>query len=107
MPTGEVVFTVKRPGELVAKHTLTVTAGVVDNVSFDIDVTQGDQLYFDYIVRDPELADRMGAAGRESVRERFLITRYLRDYLRVLRVLAGIDSAPSKETPPAQQEVQP
>ena len=63
--------------------------------------------YVSTLLRDPELADRMGAAGRESVRERFLITRYLRDYLRVLRVLAGIDAAPSKETPPAKQEVQP
>jgi len=53
---GEVMFTVKRPGELVAKHTVTITAGIVNNVSFDTRVKPGDQLYFDYSVRDPALA---------------------------------------------------
>ncbi len=44
----------------------------------------------------------MGAAGREYVRERFLITRYLRDWLRILRALAGIDSPPASGPSPAQ-----
>ena len=44
------------------------------------------------LMRDPALADRMGEAGREFVREHFLITRYLRDYLRIFRTLSGIDS---------------
>ncbi len=43
------------------------------------------------LMRDPALAARMGEAGREFVREHFLITRYLRDYLRIFRTLAGID----------------
>ena len=47
------------------------------------------------LLRDDELAKRMGDIGREHVRERFLITRYLRDWLRILRVLAGIDSPPA------------
>ena len=33
----------------------------------------------------------MGETGREFVREHFLITRYLRDYLRIFRTLSGID----------------
>jgi trehalose synthase len=33
------------------------------------------------LLRDPALRDRMGAAGREHVRESFLITRDLRDHL--------------------------
>lgn len=45
-----------------------------------------------YLLSDTELADRMGAAGREFVRERFLITRYLRDYLRIFQNLRGDDS---------------
>jgi trehalose synthase len=44
------------------------------------------------LLADRDLADRMGSAGREFVREHFLITRYLRDYLQIFRILAGIDS---------------
>jgi len=47
------------------------------------------------LMREPALANRMGATGREFVREHFLITRYLRDYLRIFRTLAGVD--PSAE----------
>jgi trehalose synthase len=36
------------------------------------------------LLDDKELARRLGERGREHVRERFLITRYLKDYLRVL-----------------------
>jgi trehalose synthase len=43
------------------------------------------------LMRDPALANRMGETGREFVREHFLITRYLRDYLRIFRTLTGID----------------
>ena len=56
------------------------------------------------LLHDRKLADRMGAAGREFVRERFLITRYLRDYLRIFWTLAGIE-APPVETASGQQEV--
>ena len=56
------------------------------------------------LLHDGELADRMGAAGREFVRERFLITRYLRDYLRIFWTLAGIE-APPIEAPSDRQEV--
>jgi trehalose synthase len=51
------------------------------------------------LLRDRELADRMGAAGREFVRERFLITRYLRDYLQIFSTLAGIEAAPVARRP--------
>jgi trehalose synthase len=43
------------------------------------------------LMRDPALANRMGETGREFVREHFLITRYLRDYLRIFRTLSSID----------------
>ncbi len=36
-----------------------------------------------HLLRHPEEARRMGAAGREHVRRHFLITRYLADYLRL------------------------
>ncbi len=54
------------------------------------------------LMRDPALADRMGATGREFVREHFLITRYLRDYLRIFRQLAGLD--PSAELASGEKE---
>jgi trehalose synthase len=39
------------------------------------------------LLRDPALRARMGAAGRERVRDRFLITRNLRDYLQLFASL--------------------
>ena len=56
------------------------------------------------LLSDRELADRMGAIGREYVRQHFLITRYLRDYLRIFQSLAGI-AAPNESA--AQPEVRP
>ena len=41
-----------------------------------------------YLLQDPQVADRMGRVGREHVRENFLITRYLRDYLALFGSLA-------------------
>jgi len=42
-----------------------------------------------YLLRNPEAARRMGNLGREHVREHFLITRYLRDYLAIFNALSG------------------
>ena len=58
------------------------------------------------LLRDPALADSMGAAGREFVRERFLITRYLRDYLTIFRRLAGPDKTFAAHAPVREQKVQ-
>jgi trehalose synthase len=41
------------------------------------------------LVRDPGLAIEMGKAGRERVRERFLVTRALEDELRLLGTVLG------------------
>jgi trehalose synthase len=41
------------------------------------------------LLRDPALAKRMGQAGREHVREQFLVTRYLKDYLMLFNHLLG------------------
>src|SRR5438067_3297875 len=45
------------------------------------------------LLRDPELRRRMAASGRERVRERFLISRDLRDQLELVASLAGIRAA--------------
>jgi len=46
-----------------------------------------------HLLKDPSLADEMGRPGREHIRQNFLITRYLRDYLAIFRTLAGIEPA--------------
>ena len=48
------------------------------------------------LLADAALADAMGATGREYVRERFLITRYLRDYLAMFSSLAAEEPAPAR-----------
>ena len=49
------------------------------------------------LLADPALAARMGAAGREFVREHFLITRLLADYVKIFRLLSGIETPPVAE----------
>ena len=39
------------------------------------------------ILRDPDLGKRLGRAGKEHVRERFLTPRLLRDWLRIFKDL--------------------
>jgi trehalose synthase len=42
------------------------------------------------LLDNPEERDRLGALGKEHVRENFLITRLLRDHLRLMNRLAGL-----------------
>jgi trehalose synthase len=42
------------------------------------------------LLDNPVRCEEMGAAGRELVREHFLLTRYLHDYVRMFRTLAGL-----------------
>lgn len=42
-----------------------------------------------YLLQHPDLASRMGVAGREHVRQNFLITRLLADELAIFNTLAG------------------
>src|SRR5205085_5374254 len=46
------------------------------------------------LLQNREEADQMGANGIEFVRDNFLMTRYLRDYLRIFCQLSGHDVAP-------------
>ncbi len=45
-------------------------------------------MWTERILKDPELARREGVAAQDLVRERFLITRHVRDYLLLFRRLA-------------------
>jgi len=42
-----------------------------------------------YLLQHPQVAERMGQAGKEHIRQNFLATRYLRDYLKILNRLNG------------------
>jgi len=60
---GTVTFTVKKRGVRLAKRTITITNGVVSAPAFDLAVTAGDELFFDFSVYDPELAGQLGGAA--------------------------------------------
>ncbi|MDQ5824469.1 MAG: sugar-binding protein, partial [Chloroflexota bacterium] len=66
--TGAVAVTVKRKGELLAKHIMNVSNGEVRSSSFTVEVSKGDPLYFDFSVQDPRFAAELTAW---SVRARF------------------------------------
>jgi trehalose synthase len=51
-----------------------------------------------FLLENPEEARTMGLAGREFVRDKFLITRYLRDYLRIFGELSGIGPSRKEST---------
>ncbi len=55
-----------------------------------------------YLLKHPDVARRMGAIGREHVREHFLITRYLRDYLAIFN---GLDNRLPEEALPLRATV--
>jgi trehalose synthase len=48
-----------------------------------------------YLLRHSDVADSMGAAGREHVRANFLITRYLCDHLKMFTALTSGEASPA------------
>jgi len=48
---------------------------------------EGAALKIIYLLKNPQIAKRLGENGREHVRHNFLITRHIRDYLMVLIAL--------------------
>lgn len=60
--TGTVTVTVKRrgsPGELLGKHTVTITNGSVENGRFEVDAEEGDALYFDLSTDIDEISAKL------------------------------------------------
>ena len=43
----------------------------------------------EYLLQNSSRAREMGQAGREAVRDKFLITRHLKDYLRLIGELCS------------------
>jgi trehalose synthase len=52
-----------------------------------------------YLLQHHEEAERMGALGVEYVRDNFLTTRYLRDYLSIFCQLSGLEPAVRRQQP--------
>ena len=57
------------------------------NTGFLVHSTEGCAFRIRYLLHRPKLAQRLGLLGREFVRQHFLITRKLRDYLTLLILL--------------------
>jgi trehalose synthase len=65
-----------------------IPAQVIHEVTgFAVTSVEGAAFRIRQLLEDPELATRLGGAGREYVRRSFLITRHLGDYLAVLASL--------------------
>jgi trehalose synthase len=62
-----------------------ITVQIVYGVTgYTVSSVEGCAFRIRYLLSNPQLMRRMGEAGREHVRENFLITRHLRDYLSLL-----------------------
>jgi trehalose synthase len=66
-----------------------ITVQIVYGVTgYTVNSVEGCAFRIRYLLSNPQLMRRMGWAGREHVRENFLITRHLRDYLSLLAHLS-------------------
>lgn len=66
-----------------------ITVQIVYGVTgYTVNSVEGCAFRIRYLLSNPQLMRRMGEAGREHVRENFLITRHLRDYLSLLAHLS-------------------
>ena len=67
-----------------------IPAQIVSKVTgYSVETVEGAAFRIRHLLSNPELIGRMGAAGREYVRRKFLITRHLGDYLALLAHLTG------------------
>ncbi len=57
--SGPIVFTVKKRGALLAKQAITMTSGVANAAPIAVDVTQDDEIFFDFSITDPALAAKI------------------------------------------------
>ena len=57
---------------------------VYDVTGYTVHSVEGAAFRIRHLLNNPEIAARMGAAGRELVRRQFLVTRALTDYLALL-----------------------
>lgn len=60
---------------------------IYDVTGYTVNSVEGAAFRIRYLLNNPDLIARMGEAGREYVRQEFLITRHLADYLSMLIIL--------------------
>jgi len=66
-----------------------ITVQIVNGVTgYTVNSVEGCAFRIRYLLSNPQIMRRMGEAGREHVRENFLITRHLHDYLSLLALLS-------------------
>jgi trehalose synthase len=65
---------------------------VYDVTGYTVHSVEGAAFRVRHLLNNPEIAARMGAAGRELVRRQFLVTRHLTDYLALLLHLTRADA---------------
>jgi trehalose synthase len=66
-----------------------------DVTGFLVHSVEGAAFRLRYLLSHPRAAERMGMQGRERVRQHFLITRHVRDYLLLmLMVVQGCPNRP-------------
>ncbi len=67
-----------------------IPAQIIHDVTgYVVHSPEGAAFWLRHLLNNPELAGRLGGAGREHVRRNFLITRHLADYLTLLILLTG------------------
>ena len=65
---GQVTFTVKRSGGLLAKRAIEITDGAASTPAFSLDVHAGDELFFDFWVADPALKAKISGGSVQVTR---------------------------------------
>ena len=66
-----------------------ITTQIIDGVTgYTVNSVEGAAYWIRYLLNNPDLIRKMGESGREHVRQNFLITRHLQDYLSLLVHLA-------------------
>jgi len=67
-----------------------IPAQIIHDVTgYVVHSPEGAAFWLRHLLNNPELASRLGGAGREHVRRNFLITRHLTDYLTLLILLTA------------------
>jgi len=62
-----------------------ITAQIIEGVTgYTVNSVEGAAYWIRYLLASPQLIRKIGEAAREHVRQNFLITRHLRDYLSLL-----------------------
>jgi len=76
---------------IVASNVDGISIQVIEGVNgFLVDTVEEFAEKIIYLLQNPEAAGKMGRRGKEYVRENFLITRQLKDYLTILAKLGGV-----------------